>query len=68
MSRKNLFLSRLLLIGSLVWSVAETWYFGWNEFPESITERRCDMASAYMLITSLVFYLQYLNDKIKARP
>jgi hypothetical protein len=50
-----------LVIMTLIFGIVETWYFGWNAQPETITERICDA----IVIITVVYGL--LSDFIKKR-
>lgn len=47
------FYRKLVLIGFLIW-LAENFYFGWNEKPQSIAERVFDMVSITMVFWGII--------------
>ncbi len=58
------------IYAGLIFGLAETWYFGWNEKPESMAEIVCDAISAssiifgnILLMTGLYQIIKWVKDK-----
>ena len=39
-----------LLIGGFIFNFLETWYFGWNLRPQSISEMICDYIGGFLML------------------
>jgi len=40
-----------MIICGIVFGFAETWYYGWNFTPQSITELVCDLIASALIIS-----------------
>lgn len=61
---KTYLIGFFLMVGGSIFSIIETWYFGWNLIPQSTAEVICDMICFFSIMLGfLIFCYKPKNTK-----